>query len=164
LLIHLPGRSDLNPKNPVEAFCNRFAAAFLMPEEGLRLLLPSWPPNPVAWDSNLIWNAARRLKVSAQALAIRLEELNKAPDGFNQIFALRPLPKSEMDPKDKLDFVKIRLSELGGRYTNSVVEALDREVIDVVDASQALGFSPQSKMKVRKYVEKYRQLGRVSEC
>ena len=59
-----------------------------------------------------------------------------------------------------MDFVRIRLSELGGHYTDSVIGALDREVIDIVHASQALGFSvnPKSMEKARKYVENYRQL------
>jgi Zn-dependent peptidase ImmA (M78 family)/DNA-binding XRE family transcriptional regulator len=160
LLIRQPGVSDLNPQNPVEVFCNRFAAAFLMPEEGLKLLLPMWPNSPVTWDPGTIWNAAKRLKVSGQAVAIRLEELHKAPSGFNNLFAIKPPPPPEPKAGQKIDFVRVKLSELGGRYTDSVMGALDREVIDVVQASQALGlsFNPKSLVKVRKYVQKYRQL------
>jgi len=160
LLIRRPGLSDLNPTNPVEAFCNRFAAAFLMPVEAMQLLLPVWPNNPIVWDITTIWNAAKRLKVSGQALAIRLEELDKAPTGFNNLFAVKQPPAPETKPDQIVDFVRIRLSELGGHYTDSVIGALDREVIDIVHASQALGFSfnPKSMEKARKYVEKYRQL------
>ena len=163
LLIRKPGLSDLNPKNPVEAFCNRFAAAFLMPIAALKLLLPSWPDQPINWDEGTIWNAARRLKVSAQALTIRLEELNKAPPGFNQLFVVKgdPVPKPTGDQKP--DFVRTRLSELGGYYTESVIAALDREVINVVNASQALGFSPSPKsmLKAREYLDRYRKLASV---
>ena len=160
LLIRKPGLSDRNPKNPVEAFCNRFAAAFLMPIEALRLLLPVWPDKPINWDVNSVWNAAKRLKVSGQALAIRLEELNKAPQGFNQLFVVKtPTTTSKKD--QKIDFVVVRLSELGGYYTSSVIGALDREVIDIVHASQALGFGPNSMEKARKYVGRQHELASV---
>lgn len=163
LLIRKPGLSDLNPKNPIEAFCNRFAAAFLMPIDALKLVLPSWPNQPISWDVGTVWNAAGRLKVSAQALAIRLEELNKASSGFNQLFATRGNPRAKPSPDQRPDFVRTRLSELGGYYTESVIGALDREVIDVVHASQALGFSPSpnSMGKARKYLDRYRELASV---
>lgn len=160
LLIRRPGLSDLNPTNPVEAFCNRFAAAFLMPIDALRRILPNWPDKPISWDVGTIWDAAGRLKVSGQALAIRLEELNKAPSGFNQVFVTKRNHPTKIKPNQKPDFVKTRLSELGGYYTESVIGALDREVIDIVDASQALGFSPSpsSMGKARKYLDRYREL------
>jgi Zn-dependent peptidase ImmA (M78 family)/DNA-binding XRE family transcriptional regulator len=160
LLIRRPGLSDLNPKNPVEAFCNRFAAAFLMPVDAIRLLLPSWPDKPIVWEVGTIWNAAQRLKVSGQALAIRLEELDKAPAGFNQLFIVKSVPVKP-NPKQRPDYITTRLSELGGYYTDSVIGAFDREVIDIVHASQALGFSPNSMGKARKYLERYRQLASV---
>jgi Zn-dependent peptidase ImmA (M78 family) len=62
LLIRRPGISDQNPRNPVEAFCNRFEAAFLMPIEALRRLLPVWPEHPSDWDDATIRGVARQLK------------------------------------------------------------------------------------------------------
>jgi Zn-dependent peptidase ImmA (M78 family)/DNA-binding XRE family transcriptional regulator len=163
LLIRKPGLSDLNPKNPVEAFCNRFAAAFLMPIAALKIVLPIWPDQAIQWDVNTIWNAAARLKVSAQALAIRLEELNKAPSGINQAFVVKGNPRPKRDADKKPDFIRTRLSELGGYYTESVMAALDREVINIVHASQALGFSPSPKSmsKARQYLDGYRKLASV---
>jgi Zn-dependent peptidase ImmA (M78 family)/DNA-binding XRE family transcriptional regulator len=164
LLIGKPGLSDLNPKNPIEAFCNRFAAAFLMPIDALKLVLPNWPHQPINWDVGTIRTAAGHLKVSGQALAIRLEELDKAPSGFNQLFVTKSNPPKKPKPNEKPDFVRTRLSELGGYYTESVIGALDREVIDIVHASQALGFrpSPSSMEKARKYLHRYRELASVA--
>jgi Zn-dependent peptidase ImmA (M78 family)/DNA-binding XRE family transcriptional regulator len=88
LLVRRPGISDLNRRNPTEAWCNRFAAAFLMPVSGLRRVLPLWPDRTQDWNDVAIREGARELKVSAQALAIRLEELDKAPAGMSRRFVV----------------------------------------------------------------------------
>jgi Zn-dependent peptidase ImmA (M78 family) len=92
LLARRPGISDLNRRNPVEVWCNRFAAAFLMPIIALRQVLPNWPDRPQEWPDATIHAAARSLNVSAQALAIRLEDLGRAHEGLNRRFVYRALP------------------------------------------------------------------------
>lgn len=154
LLIRRPGISDLNRRNPVETWCNRFAAAFLMPVAALRRVLPTWPDRPQEWIDATIQNAARDLNVSAQALAIRLEELGKANEGLSRRFGFRAIPKKS----GKVSYVVKRLSELGGRYTGSVIEALDREIIDVVHASEALALKPAKLEDARLYVDRQREL------
>ena len=88
LLLRQPGISDQNDANPVEAFCNRFASGFLMPRTLLADVLPYWPDRPVEWEFVQVQNWARQLKVSQQALALRLEGLGVAPVGFS--LASRP--------------------------------------------------------------------------
>jgi Zn-dependent peptidase ImmA (M78 family)/transcriptional regulator with XRE-family HTH domain len=163
LLIRRPGISDQDSRNPTEAFCNRFAGAFLMPIEALRQLLEGWPDKPEEqeWKIDTVRTAAARLKVSAQALAIRLEELRRAPKGFNTIFKVTPVerkPAKQSKKQIKVDHATIRLSEIGARYTQSVIGALDREVIDSVHASQALGLNPAKLQKARAYIERYQSL------
>jgi Zn-dependent peptidase ImmA (M78 family) len=155
LLVRRPGISDLNRKNPVEAFCNRFAAAFLMPVTALRRLLPVWPDGPQGWADGTIKEVALSLKVSAQALAIRLEELGKAEEGFNQRFIFKAGPKKQ--PKGG-GYVRTQLSEIGGRYTASIMSALDRDIIDTVHASEALSLKPPHLERARAYVERQREL------
>lgn len=154
LLIRRPGISDLNRRNPVEVFCNRFAASFLMPVAALRRVLPHWPDGPLNWEDATINDAARDLKVSAQALAIRLEELGRAKPGFNARFIRKPTKKKATGG----GYVRIRLSEIGGRFTASVMNALDRDVIDTVHASEALGLGPSYLERARAYVERQREL------
>lgn len=155
LLIRHPGISDLNRRNPVEAWCNRFTAAFLMPVEALRQVLPRWPDGPFDWPDGTIHEAARALKVSAQALAIRLEELGRAREGFNRRFIVKPKPPTK---PARVQYVVRRLSEMGGRYTSSVIGALDREVIDDVNATQALALRPKNLEDARAYVNRQREL------
>ena len=155
LLARRPGISDLNRRNPVEVWCNRFAAAFLMPISALRQVLPNWPDRPEEWPDATIHAAARSLKVSAQALAIRLEDLGKAHEGLNRRFAYRvPPPRKPA----KVRYTIRRLSEIGGRYTASIIGALDREIIDVVRASQDLALKPNSLDDARAYVERQLEL------
>jgi Zn-dependent peptidase ImmA (M78 family) len=155
LLVRRPGISDLNRRNPTEVWCNRFTAAFLMPFEALRQALPIWPDRPQDWDDGAIREAARRLKVSSQALAIRLEELGKAHNGISRRFEFKGKPKKVAG---KGNYVTTRLSELGGRFTASVIGALDREIIDSVHASRALALKPSRLEDARAYVDRQRVL------
>jgi Zn-dependent peptidase ImmA (M78 family) len=152
LLLRRPGVSDQKFSDPTEAFCNRFAAAFLIPTEALRALLPVWPNSPVEWKDADIKRWAGRLKVSQRALAIRLEQLGLAPEGFGDRFAWGP-PKKK--PKsDGGDQIATHLSEIGFTYTQRVLSALDRGVIDQVAAVEALGMGENHLQRARDYVAK----------
>ena len=157
LLIREPGISDLKFRNPVESFCNKFAAAFLMPREALRAVLPIWPNEPVDWDTNTIRWCASRLKVSQMALALRLQEMGFAPSNFFARFnwgsGYNPPRKTEGGGS----YVAIRLSEVGSRYAGAVIDAFDRGAVGTVAASQALNLSEEQFPKVRTYVERRRE-------
>jgi Zn-dependent peptidase ImmA (M78 family) len=159
LLIREPGISDLDSRNPLEAFCNRFAAGFLMSRDALRAALPYLPNGPIEWDDKIIARAARRLKVSRRALAIRLEEMGLASIGFNRRFHHVPKPKSQNQSGG--NYVATLLSEIGGRYSSAVIAALDRGVMSNVDAAEALKLSPEHFAAVRKYVQRQRELASV---
>lgn len=163
ILIRQPGISDQNSKNPVEAFCNRFAAAFLMPVEALRLLLPVWPNEPVEWEDGTVRYVAARLKVSQRALALRLEEMGLAPTGFYMKHAWAVKPKRKGKKGGGGSYVAIRLSEIGGRYTSAVMSALDRRVINPVQAADALALSTDHFDRVRVTMDRQRELAGLAQ-
>lgn len=154
LLLRQPGVSD-HGAHPVERFCNEFAAAFLMPTDALRRLLPVWPNKPVAWSDGDIGKWARQLKVSRQALALRLEHLGQAPDGFGRRFANSVAARRSGKGGNQ---VAIRLSEIGYGYSERLVKALDENVIDVVQFAEATGLGSDRVPDVREYVKRGREL------
>lgn len=155
LLLRQPGVSDLKFSNPTEAFCNRFAAAFLIPTDALRALLPVWPNSPVEWkDSEIKWWASR-LKVSQRALAIRLEQLGIAPKDFGDRFSWGPPKKRQK--KEGGDQIATHLSEIGFTFTERILSALDRGIIDQVAAVEALGLGNDHLQRARDYVSRRRE-------
>lgn len=71
----LPGSQD----NQVERWCERFAASFLLPSEGLELALVKNRVTSPINDVDFVRRFAGRLKVSSRALALRLQALGLAP-------------------------------------------------------------------------------------
>lgn len=157
LLLRQPGISDHNDSNPVEAFCNKFAAGFLMPRAALREVIGSWPNEPVAWEREDLQGWARRLKVSQSALALRLESLGLAPPGFFARFTGgQPPPRRPKKPGGS--YVAIRMSEIGVNYAGTVLRAFDRGAINKATAVEALGMSGEHFGKIRDAVSGRRQL------
>lgn len=159
LLLRRPGISDQDPHNGIEAFCNRFAAALLIPRDGLRRLLPLWPNSPVEWSKSDIEVWARRLKVSRRALAIRLEQLQLAPSGYAKAFSLSYAAPPRQTSGGS--YVATRLSELGSAFVGRIVDAYDREAIDAVQFSEATGLSSERIGDAREYTVRVRELAGV---
>lgn len=157
LLLRRPGISDHDPRNAVEAFCNRFAAAFLIPAVALRQLLPRWPNQPVDWEAKDIARWAGRLKVSQMALAIRLEQLKLAPAGFADQFEFSG-PKKAKKKATGGDYVAGRLSDIGSNFVGKVIGALDRDVIDEVQAAESLGLSDVHFQRARDFLARKDEL------
>ena len=158
LLIRRPGISDQNSRDPTEAFCSRFAAAFLMPTAALRAVLSFWPNKPENWERDYIRRCATRLKVSQQALALRLEEMGLAPPGFYSRFVWKGKDKKEISGGGGGNYVVTRLNEIGGQYMFAIIGALDRQIIDPAHAAEALGLAADHFETVRQSIERQRTL------
>lgn len=156
LLVREPGVSDHNPKNPTEAFCNKFAAGFLIPTEALRILLPIWPNAPVEWEEKDVAKWATRLKVSQIALALRLEQLGLAPAGSSRRFDFGKPPAKPK--KSGGNYVATHLSEIGLNYCDKILSALDRQVIDEVQVVEALGLGAEHFDTIRQAIARAREL------
>jgi Zn-dependent peptidase ImmA (M78 family) len=153
LLLREPGISDQNRDNPVEAFCNRFAAAFLIPRAALRAVLPYWPNNPVEWPRNDLRDWAVQLKVSQQALALRLEDVNVAPVGYYA----RLIAGQQKNSRPKTpggNYVNTNAFEMGNRYALAVLNAEARGEIPRAEAAEMVQLAPQHFAKVRAQADK----------
>lgn len=158
LLLRQPGLSDQNDRNPVEAWCNRFAAAFLMPQIAIQQLVGVWPNGPVEWGIGDIRNWARRLKVSQQALALRFENLGLAEVGFfarirAQQGIAAALPNEDGEGGD---YINIQVNELGDRFTGTVLVAREAAGIAYTEAAEILAIRPVHFARVRRQIDNQR--------
>lgn len=160
LLIGEPGLSDLDNRNKVEAYCNKFAAAILMPRDTLRLLIKTWPNSPVEWEDKQINHWASRLKVSRIALALRLEGLGLAPKGFSRKFSWHSGYKPRKQGTGG-DGIANTLSELGNAYTGAIYDAYQRGAISQSNAEEYLSIKGKHFGKVSEYVDKHKALSLV---
>ena len=151
LLLRQPGISDQNYANPVEAYCNRFAGAFLMPRAVLAEILPYWPATPVEWGADQIRTWARRLKVSQQALALRLEQLGVAPLGFYARLVEQQRVKNRQ--KSGGNYNNTQVNELGDRFTSTVLRAANAQIISNGEAAELLDMAPRYFDGMREQIE-----------
>src|SRR5262249_40757513 len=87
ILLRQPGISDERRQNRIEWFCNRFAAAVLMPRSLVRRLFQIEEAGPREWSEAKIALVAKQMKVSRWSLAIRLETLGFAPENYSDAYA-----------------------------------------------------------------------------
>jgi Zn-dependent peptidase ImmA (M78 family)/transcriptional regulator with XRE-family HTH domain len=152
LLLREPGISDQNRNNPVEAYCNKFSAAFLIPRSALRAVLPQWPNSPVDWALGDIRDLAAKLKVSHQTLALRLEELGLAPDGFFGRIRASQRHKGNRATNGG-NYNNTQLFEMGNRFLQAVFSALDSGDIGAAEAADMTHISPRYFDLIRGQVE-----------
>ena len=151
-----PGISDQDDRNPVEAYCNRFAGAFLLPRTVLREVLPVWPQEPREWNLADVRHWARRLKVSQQALAIRLERLGVAPQGFfNRVVEQQEARAPRGEPGG--NYVNTQVNELGYQYTSAILAAEGRNRIGPSEAAEMLDLAPRHFERVRFQIDNQNQ-------
>lgn len=132
------GISDFRNGNNVERFCNRFAAAFLMPPEAISLVLPNAGVGRAAPTLGELEQAARRLCVTISSMALRMEDLNFAGSGYyREIRAVLNRPT-----KSQPEYRYTYLSQYGEHLSRRVLGALDAGLISSVEASRAMNTSP----------------------
>lgn len=145
--------SDQDNHNPSEAYCNKFAAAFMMPRE---LITHMFGPTPNSPDENIeakLKYRASRMKVSQHALAIRLENLGYAPKGFSKdygrYYGFKARKKSEGgNPNATL------LSDAGGAFVTDAAEAIREGLISPSDLTDLFGERITSEVAVIEAAER----------
>lgn len=131
-----------------EAFCNRFAAATLMPRDLIeaasrRTDSPLGAPGPLSISD--ISKIASRMSVSRPAAAIRLSGLGH--DAASAIEHFRGAGKDDEtewqpereDAKGGPDFYRVKASRLGRGYAALILRGMEAGALDIVDGCQALG-------------------------
>lgn len=117
-------------RDPVERWCEEFAAALLMPRESVR-------GSAQVTDLVALSKVAREHKVSLRAMAIRLIGLGRATwDLYKQIPPASDA-KSKGGGGTGRNRREIRQDEIGGRGTEIFVAAVQR---DIISESQALDY------------------------
>ena len=158
ILLRKPGISDESRGSNVEWFCNRVAAAILMPTNLLREVL-LLPPDPIEvdWQDKQIARAANRMHVSQQALAIRLETLGYARDKFAERYNFgKPFQEEKAKKKSKgpsVSWAEKRLRRLGLGYSSRVLTALERRDISEVSAYRMLNAKPAHFAEIQNLIE-----------
>jgi Zn-dependent peptidase ImmA (M78 family)/transcriptional regulator with XRE-family HTH domain len=158
LLLRLPGISDQEMGNAVEKFCNRFAAAVLVPRERLRQVMPGGGPHQ-DWSDSELQMVANKFKVTMSVLALRLEHTGLAGPGFyarkvalwNAQGRLSHL--SVRDDKPFTSFPDRVLRRLGHHHTSTVLKALRSGAINVIEARGMVGAGPKHFAALRSAVQ-----------
>lgn len=151
LLLNRPGIDDeTDGESNLERFCNRFAASFLVPESLLAKVLPKTENEPKDWDADELRDASQALSVSQSVVALRLEELGRAPDGFFGRFLARfdyteelPVRPKRKEGQSRGFQPQSRQYEVGPRYKSNVFLALQKGVIDRFVATEMLGIKSE---------------------
>jgi Zn-dependent peptidase ImmA (M78 family)/DNA-binding XRE family transcriptional regulator len=145
VLVRAPAISDQKSKNPdpVESFCNKFAAAFLMPDSIIGSVLRVSRDTPREFKVQDLSDAARSIGVSISSLALRLEELGYAPPGhYRRIKSkLKPPVRKKKDP-GPIPRQYVVLNQLGNRFTGDVLQSVGNGVVSTLEASRMLHTNP----------------------
>lgn len=130
-------RVNARPKDPVERWCELFAASVLLPRAAVERFLGSGAMRTRITNLGIASGLATRARVSLRAATIRLIELGLADwDLYDQIPPLVD-KKPERDGGTGRNRLAIREDEFGARGTRLFVEGVRKEVIS---RSQAVSY------------------------
>ena len=148
LLLRQPGlcdQNDLDDQAKVERFCNRFAAAALMPRVTVRRLVEELDlPAGQNWERGDVGKLAGELKVSRPAAMLRVEGLGIAAVGSYRRLGYEQdddtwRPERKGGGGSSAPYVRQYLNRLGTNYVQLVFDALEAQLIDDTDADLHLG-------------------------
>lgn len=124
------GCKTVRDEGEIHRYLKRFAAAFLMPEESVRRDVAQYGVRKDRWSKKLLLMVRRRYRVSAEAFALRLEELDliqpsqrmKLRDELRAYYAAHPKAMEPGTPYadgerriSRLDILKAAQAAGGGK-------------------------------------------------
>ena len=135
----------------IEAWCNRVAAATLVPEGELKSVLTKYRYTGIeSWEIDSLYQMASIFKVSRHVIAIRLEQIGCARKGYyNSIkglldtddFRIAKVP-SRKSQEYRRDIPRERLAEVGFVTATTILEACRNSVLSTVEAADFLNVRP----------------------
>ena len=157
LLVRQAGISDCNNKNSVEAFCNKFASAFLMPIEAVEAVFSPGMLSGAGPTIPQLDYAAGRLCVTIAQVALRLEQLGKVRGGFYRrvVSTLKP-PTPKRKTGGSPPYKYVYLSEAGSHLPATIFDSLERQQITKLQASRILDLAPAHFKSVQDAIEQRR--------
>jgi Zn-dependent peptidase ImmA (M78 family)/DNA-binding XRE family transcriptional regulator len=136
----------------VESWCNKVAAATLVPEKDLLSVLAKRAEIVhKQWPLDDLYKIASVFKVSRHVIAIRLEEIELAPDGYyssirhlldSDDYIIKPTRKAEKDKDFKRNIPKERLAEVGFAATTAILSACRTSGLSTMEAADLLRVRP----------------------
>lgn len=127
----------------VEAFCNRVAAAVLMPREDvLRQADVSGATRLSRWSEEQIARLSNRYKVSREAMVLRLIDLERASrsvyDDMKPRWEAEYRRQAEQEEGSGGDYYRMKVRDLGRGFIASVLSAYNQGDISSRDVTQYL--------------------------
>lgn len=135
-------QDDATPEKQIERWCDKFAAAFLVPSGSLNDIWTK-PNSPLAEiGDDQLSNLARRFSVSQHAMLLRLMQLGYVENDFYWKIKRSQFLKQEANLKSggRSDYYGSRYkSSLGDMYTGLVLEAWNADNITNHKAGEFMG-------------------------
>ena len=137
-----------------EAWCNRVAAAILVPKNELESVLLKWrQADTHEWSLDDLYRIASLFKVSRHVVAIRLEEIGYVHKGYyNDVKGLLDqddytvvktrLRKTDEAKEYRRDIPRERLAEVGFAVTTAILEACRSSDLSTMEAADLLRVRP----------------------
>jgi Zn-dependent peptidase ImmA (M78 family) len=147
------------PTSQVERFCNRFASAFLLPS---KLVSEVAARLDGAWTDDNLKAGARLAKVSISAFVLRLEALNRVPNGtydrLREEWESRPArPRPATPSRARVTWAQKRLKRFGSRHVTLALRALEKHFVSKVDAYELLALGSRHYDEFRQRLQSLRR-------
>jgi len=144
-------KEDKTLLGTIEAWCNRVAAATLVPEGELKSVLTKYGHTSMeSWETDGLYQIASIFKVSRHVIAIRLEQIGCAREGYyNSIKGLldtddfriaKVAPRRSQEYRR--DIPRERLAEVGFVTATTILDACRKSALSTIEAADLLNVRP----------------------
>lgn len=141
--IHIFRAASRESDATIEAFCNKVAAAVLMPRDDVLQQAEDVGFVEDNWSDDRIRRLSNRYKVSRQALLLRLVTLGKVGQDFytekKAQFEQEYREQAQPNGSGGGDYYRLKVRDLGRRFITSVLTAYNQGDISSRDTTRYLG-------------------------